>query len=393
MADSFLPSGSWSFPTTVRIGVGCVSELGDVCDRQGIRRPLIVTDLGLADLAMFDTVLGGLPSGVPVFHDIQSNPVARNIEVGVDAFRSGDHDGVIAVGGGSALDCGKLIAFHAGQTRPLWDFEDLDDTWLRADSEAIAPVIAIPTTAGTGSEVGRAAVVTNEEAQRKVIIFHPLMLPVAVLCDPNLTVDLPRTITVGTGMDALSHSLEALCAPGYHPMAEGIALEGCRLVLEHLPRVSADPADLASRTQMMAAAAMGAVAFQKGLGAMHALAHPIGAVFDTHHGMTNAVLMPYVLCTNRPAIEASIERLARYVDIPGGFDGFVEHIVSLRAALDVPHRLTDLGVDPSQLDYIAEAATVDPSAASNPLPLTVELAAAIFDAACSGKMPSTKGHR
>ncbi len=386
MASSPIPSANWSFPTDVRIGVGCIRDLADECERHDIRRPLIVTDPGLVGLPMFDDVQRVLPSGVPVFSAIRSNPVGRNIEMGVEVFRSGDHDGVIAVGGGSALDCGKLIAFQAGQTRPMWDFEDVGDNWSLADAQAIAPVIAVPTTAGTGSEVGRAGVVTNEITQRKVIIFHPKMLPIVVLCDPNLTVDLPHTLTVGTGMDALSHSLEALCAPNYHPMAHGIGLEGCHLVLEHLPRVSADPADLRSRTHMMAAAAMGAVAFQKGLGGMHALAHPIGAVFDTHHGMTNAVLMPYVLRANRSAIEPTIERLAAYVGISGGFDGFVEHVLTMRDTLDVPHRLTELGVDPAQVDVIAKAAAVDPSAAGNPLPFTVELATEIFDEACSGQM-------
>ena len=268
---------------------------------------------------------------VPVFSSIRPNPVGANVDDGVEAFRSGDHDGVIAVGGGSALDCGKLIAFQAGQARPLWDFEDIGDQWTRADADSIAPVIAVPTTAGTGSEVGRAGVVIDEATHRKVIIFHPKMMPVAVLCDPELTVGLPTVLTVGTGMDALSHSLEALCAPSYHPMAHGIGLEGCRLVLEHLPRVVRDPGDLESRTQMMAAAAMGAVAFQKGLGGMHALAHPIGAVFDTHHGMTNAVLMPYVLTANRDAIDGTITRLAAYLDLPGGTDGFIEsHRVAAR---------------------------------------------------------------
>lgn len=388
MTGSTLPSASWSFPTAVRIGAGCISELVDACDRNNIRRPLIVADPGLVALAVFDEVRGALPSGVPVFSGIRSNPVGSNIEMGVEMFRSGNHDGVIAVGGGSALDCGKLIAFQSGQTRPIWDFEDIGDNWLRADADKVAPVVAVPTTAGTGSEVGRAGVVTNEAVRRKVIVFHPKMLPVAVLCDPNLTVDLPRVLTVGTGMDALSHSLEALCATSYHPMAHGVGLEGCRLVLENLPRVASDPGDLDSRTHMMTAAAMGAVAFQKGLGGMHALAHPIGAVFDTHHGMTNAVLMPYVLLANRGAIDSTVQRLAAYVGVDGGFEGFLEHILLLRDTLDVPHRLTDLGVDPAQVELIAHAAVLDPSAAGNPVPFTTELATEIFSDACLGRLPS-----
>ena len=321
-----------------------------------------------------------------MFCDIKPNPVGANVDAGVDVFRSGGHDGVVAVGGGSALDCGKVIAFQAGQSRSMWDFEDVGDNWKLADSDAIAPIIAVPTTAGTGSEVGRAGVVIDEDSKRKVIIFHPAMLPVAVLCDPELTVGLPRNLTVGTGMDALSHSLEALCAPGYHPMAHGIGLEGCRLVLEHLPRVIADPENIESRTQMMAAAAMGAVAFQKGLGGMHALAHPIGAMFDTHHGMTNAVLMPYVLVANRRAIEETIASVAAHVGIAGGFDGFVDGIVGLRSDLGVPHRLVDLGVDPSRVAEIAAAAAIDPSASGNPRPFTAELAGDVFTDACDGDL-------
>ena len=386
---STTPSTAWSFPTALRIGAGCVSELAAACTRHGIERPLIVTDPGMAELPEVDALQASFGSPAPVFSGIQPNPVGANIDAGVEVFRSGSHDGVIAFGGGSALDCGKVIAFQSGQTRPMWDFEDVGSNWTLADADAIAPVIAVPTTAGTGSEVGRAGVVIDEATTRKVILFHPKMLPVAVLCDPELTVGLPRVLTVGTGIDALSHSLEALCAPSYHPMAHGIGLEGCRLVLEHLPRVAEDPGDLDSRTHMMSAAAMGAVAFQKGLGGMHALAHPIGAVFNTHHGMTNAVLMPYVLEANRPAVEPTIDRLAAYVDIAGGFDGFVEHIVELRNSLDVPHRLVDLGVDASQVTTIAAAAAVDPSAGGNPIPFTAALAADVFTSACEGDLAAT----
>ncbi len=376
----------WSFPTSFRIGAGCVSELADVADAHGITNPLIVTDPGIIDLPVIDSVQASLRTPVPVFCEIQPNPVGANIDAGVEAFRSGGHDGVIALGGGSALDCGKVIAFQAGQSRDLWDFEDVGSNWTLANAEAIAPVIAVPTTAGTGSEVGRAGVVIDERSTRKVIIFHPKMLPVAVLADPELTVGLPRILTVGTGIDALSHSLEAICAPTFHPMAHGIGMEGCRLVLEHLPQVAADPTDLDARTQMMAAAAMGAVAFQKGLGGMHALAHPIGAVFNTHHGMTNAVLMPFVLQANRAAIEPTIERLAAYAIIDGGFDGFVEHIVELRDSLDVPNTLTDLGVDPEAVSTITAAAVEDPSAGGNPIEFTEALATDIFARACAGQL-------
>jgi alcohol dehydrogenase len=383
------PHATWSYPTTIRFGAGRVTELADACRAAGITRPLIVTDPGLAELPPLervDSVLGEAGLGSTVFSDLRPNPVGRDVTAGVDAFVSGGHDGVIAIGGGSALDVGKVVAFMTGQRRPMWDFEDVGDNWTRADPDGVAPVIAVPTTAGTGSEVGRAGVVIDENTHRKVIIFHPSMLPREVICDPELTVGLPRVLTVGTGIDALSHSLEAICAPGLHPMSHGIGIEGCRLVMTHLPVVVADPTDLESRGQMLIAAAMGAVAFQKGLGGMHALSHPIGARFNTHHGMTNAVVMPYVLVANRAAITATIERLAAYLGIGGGFDGFVREIVAMRAAMDVPHTLVDLGVDPAAIGDIAAAATVDPSASGNPLPFDRPFAESVFAAACTGEL-------
>ena len=383
------PHATWSYPTSIRFGAGRVAELAEACRVAGMRRPLIVTDPGLAELQPLEriaTVLRDAGIDSAVFSDLRPNPVGRDVETGVDAFRAGDHDGIVAVGGGSALDVGKVVAFMTGQLRPMWDFEDIGDNWTRADPERVAPVVAIPTTAGTGSEVGRAGVVIDEQTHRKVIIFHPSMLPREVICDPELTVGLPRVLTVGTGIDALSHSLEAICAPGLHPMSHGIGIEGCRLVMAHLPRVVADPTDLESRGQMLIAAAMGAVAFQKGLGGMHALSHPIGARFNTHHGMTNAVVMPYVLVANRDAITPTIERLAAYLDISGGFDGFVREIVAMRTAMDVPHTLVELGVDPAAIDEIAAAAIVDPSAAGNPLPFDRSFAESVFASACSGEL-------
>ena len=380
---------TWSYPTSIRSGAGRVAETADVCRAAGITNPLVVTDPGLVDLAPIATVravLAAADLGSAVFADLRPNPVGRDVQAGVAAFRSGGHDGVVAVGGGSALDVGKVIAFHAGQTRPLWDFEDIGDQWTRAEVDAIAPVVAIPTTAGTGSEVGRAGVVIDEATHRKVIIFHPAMLPVTVIADPELTVGLPRTLTVGTGLDALSHSLEAICAPGRHPMSHGIGMEGCRLVFAHLPTAASTPTDLDARGHMLDAAAMGAVAFQKGLGAMHALAHPIGAHFDTHHGMTNAVVMPYVLMANRSAIEPTIERLGAYCDIGTTFDAVVGHILDLRAELDVPETLVELGVEPTAVDIIAAAAVEDPSAATNPVPVDHVYAADVFAAACEGRL-------
>ena len=380
---------TWSYPTAIRSGSGRVSETGEACFDAGITNPLIVTDPGLVDLPPVAAVRAAVADAdlaSAVFSDLRPNPVGRDIDAGVAAFRAGGHDGVIAVGGGSALDVGKVIAFHARQTRPLWDFEDIGDWWTRADPDSIAPVIAIPTTAGTGSEVGRAGVVIDESTHRKVIVFHPKMLPVTVIADPELTIGLPRVLTVGTGLDALSHSLEAICSPGHHPMSHGIGMEGCRLVFAHLPSAAANPTDLEARSQMLTAAAMGAVAFQKGLGAMHALAHPIGAHFDTHHGMTNAVVMPYVLIANRSAIEVTIERLGAYTGLGHTFDDVLAHIVQLRADLDVPNTLVELGVDPDAVDTIATAAVHDPSAGTNPITVDHDFAAAVFAAACEGRL-------
>jgi alcohol dehydrogenase len=313
--------------------------------------------------------------------------VEANLSAGVAAFRAGDHDGVVAFGGGSGLDLGKLVAFMAGQTRPVWDFEDIGDWWTRADADAIAPVVAVPTTAGTGSEAGRAGVVTHAATHTKKVIFHPLMMPKVVICDPELTVGMPPFITAGTGMDALAHCLEAYCADFYHPLATGIALEGVRLVFENLPKVVRDGSDIEARAHMMSAAAMGATAFQKGLGAIHSLSHPVGALYDTHHGMTNAVFMPYVLAFNRSAIEPKIERLAAYVGLSGGFDAFVRAVLDLRAEIGVPHTLEGLKVDGSKRGLIAEMAVADPTAGGNPVPLTKEGALRIFDAAMTGKNP------
>ena len=382
-------SATWSYPTEVRFGNGRISEVADACLGVGIRRPLVVTDSGLVDLGPVEALraaLSGDEVDYRVFSDLRPNPVGADVSAGAEVFREGGHDGVIAIGGGSALDVGKLVAFMAGQSRSVFEFEDLADSWTLADATRIAPVVAVPTTAGTGSEVGRAGVVIDETSQRKVIVFHPAMLPRTVIADPMLTAGLPRVLTVGTGLDALSHNLEAVCSPSFHPMSHGIGLEGCRLVLEYLPVAAGRPDDLEARGQMLIAAAMGAVAFQKGLGAVHALSHPISARFNTHHGMTNAVVLPYVLAANRPAIEPTIDRLAAYVGIPGGFEGFLSHILELRSALDVPNTLIELGVDPDAADLIAADAVVDPTAGGNPVPVDIAYALTVFEAACHGRI-------
>jgi len=386
-------TAKWNFPTTVLFGPGRIKELPAVLKAAGIERPLFVTDPGLAKLPVVASTLAILDeAGVKygVFSDVKPNPVESNLYAGVEVFKSGKHDGVIAFGGGSALDLGKLIAFQAGQTRPVWDFEDVGDWWTRAESNAIAPIIAVPTTAGTGSEVGRAGVLTNETTHTKKVIFHPKMLPVTVIADPELSTGMPPFITAGTGMDALAHCLEAYCAPGFHPMADGIAVEGIRLVFENLPKAYADGSNVEARANMMAAAAMGATAFQKGLGAIHSLSHPIGALYDTHHGMTNAVFMPYVLLQNRAAIEKRIERLADYLGIDGGFDGFLTAIMNLRSELGVPHTLPEfikgLEMDEARKDLIADMAIVDPTAGGNPIELTKERALKLLNAALEGKV-------
>jgi alcohol dehydrogenase class IV len=375
-------AADWNYPTSVRFGAGRITELGAAVKAAGLRRPLLVTDPTLARLPMIAQALQILEAdGVPakVFSDVKPNPVAANVAAGVAAFKAGGHDSVVAFGGGSALDAGKVIAFMAGQTRPMWDFEDVDDWWTRADPAGIAPIVAVPTTAGTGSEVGRAGVIADEATRTKKIIFHPLMMPKVAICDPELTVGMPKAITVGTGMDALAHCLEAYCCPFYHPLADGIAAEGMRLVKESLARAARDGRDLEARAHMMAAAAMGATAFQKGLGAIHALSHPVGALYDTHHGMTNAVFMPYVLVFNRAAIEDRIARLAAYLGLQASFAAFLDWVLRLRAETGVPDTLAGLGVDAGKFDLMSRMAPKDPTAGGNPLPLDAEVCRRLYE--------------
>lgn len=384
-----MTKANWNYPTAVRFGAGRIAELPDALKVAGIKKPLLVTDAGLAALPVTQKVLADLKAGgieVGLFSDVKPNPISANVEAGIKVLREGGYDGVIAFGGGSGLDTAKVIAFMAGQTRPMWDFEDIGDWWTRADPKGILPIVAVPTTAGTGSEVGRAGVITDETTHTKKVIFHPLMMPKVVIADPELTVGMPKFITVGTGMDALAHCLEAYCAPGYHPLADGIAVEGIRLVFENLPKVAANPGDIEARGHMMSAAAMGATAFQKGLGAIHALSHPVGALYDTHHGMTNAVFMPYVLQANKSAIEGKIARLAAYIGLAPSFDAFLHAVIGLRLRLEVPHTLRDFGVDDAQRDKIGDMAIVDPTAGGNPVELTKARALEIFDRALEGKV-------
>ncbi|MEZ5796143.1 MAG: iron-containing alcohol dehydrogenase [Paracoccaceae bacterium] len=380
-----VPTRNWSYPTAIKFGVGRIGELAEHAKSIGLKKPLLVTDKALAYLPITSAALDVLDAaglGRAVFSDVDPNPNERNMAEGIAHYLQGGHDGVICFGGGSALDLGKMIALMAGQKPSLsvWDLEDVDDWYTRADAAQIAPIIAVPTTAGTGSEVGRAGVLTNSETHKKKIIFHPKLMPAITICDPELTVGMPKFITAGTGMDALAHCLEAYCSPFYHPMSQGIALEGMRLVFENLGKVYAEPGNLMARAHMMSAAAMGAVAFQKGLGAIHSLSHPIGAVYGTHHGTTNAVVMPMVLDFNRPAIEDRLASAAAYLGIAGGFGGFRARVMDLRAELAIPANLTALGVSNPDLDMLTEMALEDPSCGGNPVEMTRANTRALYEA-------------
>ncbi|MGI3183557.1 iron-containing alcohol dehydrogenase [Nioella aestuarii] len=375
-------TGNWSYPTAIKFGAGRIAELADACAQTGMKRPLLVTDRGLRDLPITAATLDIMEAaglGRAIFADVDPNPNEMNLAAGLDVYKAGGHDGVIAFGGGSGLDLGKMVAFMSGQTRPVWDYEDIDDWWTRADPAGIAPIIAVPTTAGTGSEVGRASVITNSLTHVKKIIFHSKVLPSVVIADPELTVGMPKAITAGTGLDAFAHCVEAYSSPHYHPMSQGIALEGMRLVKDYLPRAYANGSDLEARAQMMSAAAMGATAFQKGLGAIHALSHPIGAVYGTHHGTTNAVCMPAVLRLNAPAIEERFDQAAAYLGIEGGFAGFQGFVQDLNDNLGIPRTLSEMGVGRDRIDELTAMALEDPSCGGNPVTLTSENVKALFE--------------
>ncbi len=380
--------GNWNYPTAIRFGAGRARELPALCAELGINNPLLVTDSGLAKLPLLPQLQGYLQAASVrsgLFAEVRPNPGGRDVAAGVAAFKQGGHDGVIAIGGGSALDVGKAIALMAGQERPLWDFEDVGDNWTRVNVAGVAPTIAVPTTSGTGSEVGRASLIIDEDNHRKVIIFHPAMLPKIVLADPELTAGLPPHLTAATGVDALVHNLEAFCSPFYHPIAQGVALEGMKLIHDWLPEAYRDGANIEARAHMLAGSIMGATAFQKGLGGVHALAHPIGAVFDTHHGLANAILLPYVLVRNRSAIEARLTDAARYLGLPeASFDGFLNWVLQLRQALKIPHSLADINIPLDQAEVIGAMAKQDPSDGGNPLTLTPADYAEIYRAAHHG---------
>jgi len=388
MSTKEIIRANWNYPTAIKVGAGRIRELPGLCQSLGMHHALLVTDPGLSALPIVQHAVADCQSdglGCAVFCDIKGNPTEKNVTDGVLAYRAGKHDGVIAFGGGSALDAAKAVALMAGQDRPLWDFEDVGDNYLRVNVAGMAPVVAVPTTAGTGSEVGRASVITDDKEHVKRIIFHARMLPAAVILDPELSVGLPAKLTAATGMDALSHSLEAYCSPFYHPMAAGIALEGIRLVKEWLPAAVQLGSDLDARLNMLVASSMGATAFQRGLGAMHALAHPLGALYDAHHGTLNAVLMPYVLLANRKAIDDRITSLARYLDLPQpSFGAMLDWVLALGEQIGIPHTLAAIGIDAAQADLVGHMAVADASAATNPVQFNERDYAEILRKAVSG---------
>ena len=361
---------NWNYPTSIKFGLNRIKIIQESCDELHIKNPLIVTDPGILKTDIIDKINSYFSKEVSVFSNLQSNPTGKNVTEGVKQFKEGEHDGIIAVGGGSGMDTGKGIAFMAGQSRPIWDFEDIGDYWTRANSNGIFPIIAIPTTAGTGSETGRAAVFTKEDTHEKKIIFHPKMLPSIVILDPELTYNLPPSLTAYTGMDSLAHSIEAYCSPFYHPLSQGIALEGISLVYKNLLKAYKDGKNIEARSNMLVSSSMGSTAFQKGLGAIHSLSHPVGAIYNTHHGLTNAVFMPYVLKKNKEAIEEKIISLSRYLNLTNpSFDSFMNWILELRKELNIPHTLKELINEDAKFEEMSIMALNDPSTAGNPVVL------------------------
>jgi len=380
---------NWNYPTSVWLGENRVKDLAHACEILNISKPLFVTDKDLFNLPMVKKIISEIENKfkeINTFSNFSGNPVGKNVEEGVIEFNKFKCDGVIAFGGGSGLDVGKAIAFMSNQSRPIWDFEDVGDYWKRADDNNIAPIIAVPTTAGTGSETGRASAIINEKTLEKKIIFHPKFLPSIVILDPVLTVDLSPRLTAATGMDALAHNLEAYCAPGYHPMADGISLEGMSLIKKSLIKAFMNGKDLEARTDMLAAASMGSTAFQKGLGAIHSLSHPVNAKFNLHHGLSNAIFMPYVLTFNKDAIKDKIERACDYLNIDKNFNSFLNWVIELRKTLNIPNKLSDvIDVDKIDLDELSKMALKDPSTSGNPKKLSLQDIKKLYEFSIEGK--------
>ena len=382
---------NWNYPTTMWVGENRIADLGSACKQLNIKSPLLVTDSGLAKTQMVLNILEKLKNEgfkVSIFSKVVGNPTGKNVKEGVEIYNKDSCDGVIAFGGGSGLDVGKAVAFMSGQTLSIWDFEDVGDNWTKANHDKISPIIAVPTTAGTGSETGRASVILNEETGVKNIIFHPKFLPSIVILDPTLTIGLPPKITAATGMDALAHNLEAFCAPGFHPMADGIALEGMRMINQWLLKAVKDGSNIEARMNMLTAASMGSTAFQKGLGAIHSLSHPVNAVNNIHHGLSNAIFMPYVLTFNKDVIEEKIIKICKYLELQNqSFDAFIQWVLELRQKLDMPHKLSDvIKKEDFDIERLSKMALDDPSTSSNPKKMTVNDMKTLYEHSMSGKL-------
>ena len=381
---------NWNYPTSVWVGENRVKDLSKACKNLSISKPLFVTDKDLINLEMVKNIISDLRqnyNNMSIFSNFSGNPIGENVEEGVEVFNKKKCDGVIAFGGGSGLDVGKAIAFMSGQTRPIWDFEDIGDYWKRADESNIVPIIAVPTTAGTGSETGRASAIINNQTGIKKIIFHPKFLPSIVILDPILTIDLPPRLTAATGMDALAHNLEAFCAPGFHPMADGIAIEGLKLIKKSLLKAVKDGKNIEARSNLLAAASMGSTAFQKGLGAIHSLSHPVNAQFNVHHGLSNAIFMPYVLTYNKSFIENRIISICDYLNLDKSFDSFLNWILELRKELNIPHKISDvIDIKKINIKELSKMALEDPSTTSNPRKLNIDDMKILYEHSISGKL-------
>ena len=380
---------NWNYPTTVWVGKNRIDDLASACENLNIKNPLLVTDKDLIELPFIKNILASLKkkfSQLRVFSNFSGNPIGENVEEGVEIFKKNNNDGVVTIGGGSALDVGKAITFMSAQTRPIWDFEDIGDYWKRANNN-ISPIIAIPTTAGTGSETGRASAIINKKTGVKKIIFHPKFLPSIVILDPMLTVDLSPRLTAATGMDALAHNLEAFCAPGFHPMADGIALEGIKLIKTSLITAFNDGRNIEARQNLLAASSMGSTAFQKGLGAIHSLSHPVNSKFNIHHGLSNAIFMPYVLTFNKKFIEKRISTISSFIGLENNFKSFLDWIITLRKELKIPHKLSELiQIKPDQIEELSQMALEDPSTATNPSKLKKEDFKKMYEYSIEGKL-------
>jgi len=382
---------NWNYPTTMWVGQDRIKDLSIACKNLNINKPLLVTDKGLAGSDIIQNSLSNLKQNsfeVILYSNVVGNPTGTNVNQGVEIYRKNNCDGVIAFGGGSGLDVGKAVAFMSGQDLPIWDFEDVGDNWTKAKSNSIAPIIAVPTTAGTGSETGRASIILNEDTGVKKIIFHPKFLPSIVILDPLLTISLPPDITAATGMDALAHNFEAYCAPGYHPMADGIALEGIRIINNWLLAAVEDGSNVEARMNMLTAASMGSTAFQKGLGAIHSLSHPVNALNNIHHGLSNAIFMPYVLTFNKDVIEKKIIKICEYLEFQNKtFDEFLNWTLSLRKKLNIPHKLSDvIELEKIDIDRLSKMALDDPSTNGNPKKLSLEDMKVMYEYSISGEL-------